>query len=87
MKIAFRLYKRGKLIHYEQRDIPDDVEADLMQSIATEHMHKLLDGPHMVEIEFVDDAPNPERFFRFGTDPNGMVEPMQIELTPKEPGA
>lgn len=87
MKIAFRLYKRGKLVHYEQRDLPGDAGADLMQSIATGHMRKLLDEPHMVEIEFVDEAPNPERFVRFGTDPRGMVEPMKIFLEPKEPDA
>lgn len=87
MKIAFRLYKKGKLALFEQREIPDDKWEDVADQLGEEHAEKLFEEPHMIEIEFLDEPDINQRFFRFGTDPNGMIEPMQIALEPKEPEA
>jgi len=44
---------------------------------------------HMIEVEFLDEQDRSQRFFRFGSDPAGMVEPWAIPLhdTPAENAA
>jgi hypothetical protein len=33
---------------------------------------------HMIEVEFLDETDPSQRFFRFGTDPGGMLLPIEI---------
>lgn len=83
MKIAFRLYKRGKLILDEAHDVTEDKWKDLAQQLGKEHAEEMFKHPHIVEVEFLD-QPNPAfRFFRFGTDVERMKNPLRISLTPK----
>jgi hypothetical protein len=82
MRIAIRGFADGDHLQFEDRiDITDEAMEDLLPELAKKHgaalaAHEL----HMIEIEFVDD-PSPDRFFRFGTDPRGMVLPMEVDLT------
>lgn len=54
----------------------------LLPKLAAKHAKAMVAHElHMIEIEFLDE-PNPlERFFRFGTDPSGMVIPIAVDLT------
>ena len=52
----------------------------MVEQLAQEHVLRLIDDLHMVEIEFLDEPDPNERFIRFGTDPRGMVVPIKIAL-------
>jgi hypothetical protein len=81
MRVAIRGYVSGRLLFEDRADVDSAKMDALLPALAEKHAvamatHKL----HMIEIEFLDD-PDPEaRFFRFGTDPPGMVIPFRIDL-------
>jgi hypothetical protein len=73
MNIAVRGYSDGKLLFEETVALTrENVEAVMYSHVARIQKYQ----QHMLEIEFVDDAPSPMRFFRFGTDPGGMIIPI-----------
>jgi len=81
MRLAIRGFKARELV-FEERVTKTIEELDtLLPKLAETHANAMAAGDlTMIEIEFVDD-PNPnERFFRIGTDPRGMVMPIEIEL-------
>lgn len=81
MKLAIRGYVGGK-IKFEDRIDCSPAELDkLLPDLARKHgdalaAHEL----HMIEIEFLDEPDQNQRYFRFGTDPSGMVVPIRVEL-------
>jgi hypothetical protein len=82
IRIAIRGYV-GRRILFEDRVEADEPDLEkLLPSLAEKHgeamaKHEL----HMIEIEFLDEPDPDQRFYRFGTDPSGMVKPMRIDLT------
>lgn len=81
MKVAIRGFARN------EKKFEDVVEVnaleldELLPDLAKKHAvamaaHRL----HMIEIEFLDDPDDPDRFFRFGTCPAGMITPIKIDL-------
>lgn len=77
MKVAIRGYAAGKQIFEELYD----GENLNLEMLAKHHAELLRDRPkHMIEVEFLDHPDDPYRFFRFGTDPEGMVMPLELEL-------
>jgi hypothetical protein len=82
MRAAVRGYQGNRKIFEETIEEPtDQAKQDrFWQEIGERYALLLGQAPHMIEIEFLDE-PNPlERFFRFGTDPRGMVEPIALIL-------
>jgi hypothetical protein len=78
MKLAIRGY-HGKSLIFEDRV---DVEGrdEVLPYFAEKHAKLLSGAPHMIEIEFLDEPDPLQRFFRFGTDPSGMVIPIEVKL-------
>jgi hypothetical protein len=57
------------------------VGLDEIDALATKHALALCAyRRHMIEVEFLDEPDPLQRFFRIGTDPSGMVRPMQVNL-------
>ena len=81
MALAIRGFA-GKNLVFDVRIIVDPANLDkIMPKLAEEHATKLASHElHMIEIEFLDEPDINERFFRFGTDPSGMVMPIAILL-------
>jgi hypothetical protein len=81
IRLAIRGFAKGR------RQFEDVVEIDLqaldqlLPGLAEKHAEALASHAlHMIEIEFLDESNPNERFFRFGTDPSGMVMPLRIDL-------
>ena len=72
----------GKHIVFEDRiDVPPADLDSVVRTRAEEHARKMAaHGLHVIEIEFLDEPNENERFFRFGPDPSGMVMPEAIPL-------
>jgi len=77
MKIIVRGYVRSEL-RFEESVTVDDFN-DVAEA-ALRHVAMVSGEPeHMLEIEFPD-APDAERFARFGTDPGLMVIPLKLDF-------
>lgn len=86
MKVMIRGYVGKTVLFEDPFDMPEADEADdelekLMPALAEKHGRSLADHSlHMIEIEFLDEPDPNQRFFRFGTDPSGMVWPVALKL-------
>jgi hypothetical protein len=84
IRVAIRGFVGRACQFQELVDVPEEDEAldKLIEEITKRHgaqmaAHEL----HMIEIEFLDDPDPEKRFFRFGTDPAGMVAPVALPIT------
>ncbi len=77
VRLAIRGFANGVLAFAEYVDCSED---DL-QALGETHAKRLVGQPHMIEIEFLDEPDLTQRFFRFGTDPRGMVRPLKVDLS------
>lgn len=68
-------------------DTPEELSESIgraIQDAAMSHIARVaMYKRHMLELEFVG-LPESERYFRFGTDPAGMVQPIAISLPPSD---
>ena len=85
-RIAIRVWKNRVLISEESRVVQDNEIEQLMPQLAEQHGNMLADRPGLIEIEFLDEPDLHQRFFRIGTDPRGMVQPLRIDLEPSDRG-
>lgn len=85
VRLAIRGFAGKKLVFQEHVTVSDSDFGGVLPKLAEEHAGKMAAHDlHMIEIEFLDEPNENERFFRFGTDPSGMVMPIGIPLTPEE---
>jgi hypothetical protein len=85
IRLAIRGYAAGMLQFEDLLEAGEDKIRDVLPDLAEKHAEALLEHRlHMIEIEFLDE-PNPlERFFRFGSDPSGMVMPIMVILAKED---
>ena len=80
IRLAIRGYGNGRLVFTERIELPDSALDDL-SSISETHALRLIPYErYMIEIEFLDEPDINQRFFRFGTDPVQMVQPVQFRM-------
>lgn len=75
MKVAVRGFGIGEKIFEEIVDIDSDLSAIILSQVDRLKQYR----QYMIEIEFIEEPENPYRFFRFGTDPSGMVLPLELD--------
>jgi hypothetical protein len=81
IRLAFRGFAHGKQLWEESVEVDESNLARVLPDLAEKHAAAMADHElHMVEIEFLDEPDPNERFFRFGTDPGGMVAPIRVDL-------
>jgi hypothetical protein len=81
-KLIVRGFGDGALVFEDDLEIIDEASMDrIMKRLIKTHITALARSyeVHMLEFEFPD-APEHERFLRFGTDPRGMVMPIEMHL-------
>ena len=79
-RLAIRGFIGGVKQFEERIDVSESGEE--IEGLAEKHALDLLSRPggdkHMIEIEFLDEPDPLQRFFRMGTDPAGMVQPIEV---------
>ncbi len=80
LKVVVRGFGDGTKVFEDRVEIDDAALENVIEKMALSHMAALKSYEvHMLEFEFPD-APEDERFLRFGTDPRGMVMPIEVNL-------
>ncbi len=80
-RIAVRGFVGRKVLFEDWIDVPVEQLEQVVREHADRHARQIAAHElHMIEIEFLDEPDENERFFRFGTDPSGMVRPAAIRL-------
>jgi hypothetical protein len=75
MKTIIRGFVNGTIRFEDHVEIEPDELDTAIPALAAKHVLAVGDEPHMIEFEFPDEPDPLQRFFRFGTDPSGMVIP------------
>ena len=81
VRLMIRGYVGRTVIFEERVDVPFPDLGTILPTLAEQHASKLAAYDlHMIEIEFLDEPNEQGRYFRFGTDPAGMVMPIEVPL-------
>ena len=81
VRIAVRGFAGRELLFEDRVEITDTDLGSQLPKLAEKHVAKMAAHElHMIEIEFLDEPDENQRFFRFGTEPAGMVLPIRVDL-------
>lgn len=79
-RLVMRGYLNGAIIYQSEMHLTEREIEPVAFMLALEHVEQMANGEiTMMEFEFPDHPPE-ERYFRIGTDPTGMVQPIRIDL-------
>ena len=80
-RIAVRGFAGRKVVFEDRIDVPVEQIDAVIQEHAERHARRMAAHElHMIEIEFLDEPDVNQRFFRLGTDPSLMAQPVKIPL-------
>lgn len=81
VNLAIRGFANGQQQFEDVVDVDESTLDSLLPMLAEKHAAALISHElHMIEIEFLDEPDANGRYFRFGTDPRGMVMPIAFSL-------
>lgn len=81
IRLVIRGYAAGEVRWKESVLVDSNRLDDVVADMAGRHSTAMAAGElDMIEFEFLDDPDQDHRFFRIGTDPSGMVMPIQVDL-------
>jgi hypothetical protein len=81
LRLAIRGFAQGAKQFEDRVDVEEHLIEEVIPGLATQHAAAMASQKlQMIEIEFLDEPNEQERYFRFGTDPSGMVLPIRVEL-------
>jgi hypothetical protein len=81
LRLAIRGFANGRKQFEDRVDVDDRALDQVIPDLATKHGRAMAEQRlHMIEIEFLDEPNEWLRYFRFGTDPRGMVMPIRVDL-------
>lgn len=83
-RLNVRVFITGVLASEERVDVLDNA-LDKIVELAGKHGEIMAGRPGMVEIEFLDEPDVNRRFWRIGTDPAGMRDPIAVDLVDPMP--
>jgi hypothetical protein len=80
IRLAIRGYAGDTLVFRDNLVIETEQMDTLLTDIAEEHMEMIAahQDNFTIEIEFLDEPDVNQRFFRFGSTPDRMVQPIRI---------
>ena len=81
LRLVIRGFANGRKQFEECADVDAEALDRVIPDLATKHAEAMARHElHMIEIEFLDEPNEQERYFRFGTDPGGMMAPLRVNL-------
>lgn len=82
VNLAIRGYAGPRMMFEDRVSMDEGALDQLLPDLAKKHARALVAHElHMIEIEFLDELDPLQRFFRFGTDPRGMEQPLAVDLS------
>jgi hypothetical protein len=81
MRMVARGYLGDELVFRENITLDEEQLENVVADMALRHSAAMAaDELDMIEFEFLDEPDPDQRFFRIGTNPDGMVMPIEVDL-------